>query len=68
MNRPKPINEAAALQQLRDEYERVSGKKLGQHDPAAMICEISAERAMRDEWAWQKNDNPNWPIQLVWNP
>jgi len=66
MNRPKPINEAAAEQQLREEYERVSGKKLCHYDPAEMICKISAERAMRQDWEWQKSDNPNWPIQITW--
>ncbi|MFA9263002.1 MAG: hypothetical protein ACEQSB_06690 [Undibacterium sp.] len=64
MNRPKPINKAAAKQQLIEEYEKVMGKKA--NHPALMVCEISAERAMTQEWAWEKNDNPNWPIQLTW--
>jgi hypothetical protein len=64
MNRPKPINRAAAKAQLLKEYEEVLGKK--PNHPAIMICEISAERAMTQDWEWQKNDNKNWPIQLVW--
>jgi hypothetical protein len=64
MNRPKPINAAAALVQLLDEYNQVTGKEVD--EKVAMICGISAERAMRQDWEWQKNDNPNWPAQLNW--
>jgi len=66
MNRPKPINQAAAKQQLMDEYEKVSGKKLTHYDPPMMICEISAERAMTQDWEWVKDDKPNWPMRLQW--
>jgi hypothetical protein len=54
----------AALVQLLDEYHRVSGKDAD--DKVVMICKISAARAMRQDWEWHKNDNPNWPTQLNW--
>lgn len=65
MNRPKPINEAAAEQQLREEYERVMGE--APDEMAGMICKISAERAMRQDWEWTANEgNKNWGAQLNW--
>jgi hypothetical protein len=64
MNRPKPINPTVALNQLLDEYERVSGKKPDKK--VAMICEVSSERAMTQEWEWVKDENPNWPMRLEW--
>lgn len=65
MNRPKPINEAAAEQQLRDEYESVTGK--APDIKAGMICQISANRAMSQDWEWTVNEgNKNWGAQLEW--
>lgn len=65
MNRPKPINEVAAEQQLREEYERVTGK--APDKMVGMICKISAERAMRQDWEWATNEgNKNWGAQLNW--
>ena len=64
MSRPKPINEAAAVAQLLEEYERVAGN--APNDAVTMICEASASRAMEQDWEWVKDDNPNWPMRLEW--
>jgi hypothetical protein len=62
--RPTPLNKEAALKQLRDEYESVMGKPVD--SLADMICEISAERAMRQNWKWVKEKSLNWSASLHW--
>jgi hypothetical protein len=61
-----PMNEAAAEQQLREEYKRVMG--VPPDEMAGMICRISAARALSGEkWKWVKDEaNPNWSAQLHW--
>lgn len=61
-----PINEAAAEQLLRDEYERVMG--VPPDEMAGMICKISAARVLTGrKWHWTSNEgNANWGAQLNW--
>lgn len=66
MSNTTPINEAAAEQLLRNEYERVMGAP--PDEMAGMICKISAARALTGQkWHWTCNGgNANWGAQLNW--
>ncbi len=65
MKRPQPMNAGAAFVQLLDEYTQVTGKEADHK--VTMICKVSAERAMTQDWEWQKMTTQPGPPNLTGN-